>query len=185
MVVVIFSLSLSSLLIVDAAVMFVLRAGQYGLALIAFRICEFTFALIWLFLSINMTLEINKFRRKYFRTFFLRKLKRLEEEQKKSAAIELVRNMMAFYRGYYTRVVAVLTPAIAVGFSIFAAVAYMFLYGYMPFWEAIFRWMLSSVMLLGASAFYVYVHRNWGRKLLKVKDSEKKLSEILGGPIEA
>jgi len=92
---------------------------------------------------------------------------------------------MAFYRGYYTRVVAVLTPAIAVGFSIFAAVAYMFLYGYMPFWEAIFRWMLSSVMLLGASAFYVYVHRNWGRKLLKVKDSEKKLSEILGGPIEA
>ena len=183
-VVVIFSLSLSSLLIADAAVGFVLRAEQYGLALIAFRICEFTFALIWLFYSINMTLEINKFRRKYFRTFFLRKLKRLEEEQKKSAAIELVRDIVAFYRGYYTRVMAVLALAIAVGSSIFAAVAYLFLYGYMSFWEAIFRWMLSSVMLLSASAFYIYVHRSWGRKLLRVKDSEKKLSEILGGPIE-
>jgi len=181
--VMVFSLVLSLHLIVDASI--ALSVERYGLALTAARVCELTFALMWSFLSIKIIVETYRLRRKRFRISSLLKLNRLEDEQKKSEVTELVRDIIAFYRGYYTKVIAILTLAFVVSFLIFAAVAYLLLTGYMTFWEAVFRWMLSSLMLLVASAVYVYVHRSWGRKLSKVKDAEKKLSEMLGEPIEA
>ena len=131
-----------------------------------------------------MSVNIYRLRRKHFKISFLLKQKRLEDEQKKSEASELVRDMVAFYRSYYVKIIAILALAIIVSLIIFVAVAYLLLSGYMLLWEAIFRWMLDSIMLLVASAVYVYIHRSWGGKLLKVKDAEKKLSEMLGGPIE-
>jgi len=178
-----FSLVLSSHLIVDASIG--LSVERYSLALAAIRVCELIFALTWLSLCIKISVDIYRLRRKHFRISFLLKQKRLEEEQKKSEASELVMDMVAFYRGYYTKVIAILALAIAVSFLIFVATTYLLLNGCMSFWEAVFRWMLSSLMVLVASAVYVYVHRSWGKKLLKVKDAEKKLSEMLGGPIEA
>lgn len=176
------SLALSSLLIVDASI--ALSIEQYGLALTAVRLGELIFALIWLSLSIKINVDVYKIRRKHFRISFLLR-KGLEEEQKRSEATELVRDMVAFYRGYYVKVVAILVLATAVSFLIFIAVTYLLLNGFMSFWEAVFRWILSSLILLVASALYVYVHRTWGRRLLKVRDAEKKLSEMLGGMIEA
>ena len=178
----VFSLSASSLLTADAAI--ALGLERHSLVLIAIRTFELIFGVAWLCLSLKMTLEINKFRRKYFKVFFLLKQGRLEEEQKKSEATELVRDMVAFYRGYYRRVMTVLGLAITVGFLVLVAAVCLLLYGYMSFWEAVFRWTLSSLMLLVASALYVYIHRSWGRRLLKLKDAETKLSEMLGGPIE-
>ena len=178
-----FSLVLSLHLIVDASI--AISVERYSLALTAVRVCELIFALMLLFLSIRVIAETYRLRRKHFKISSLLKLNRLEEEQKKSAASELVRDMMAFYRGYYMKVVVISALAIAVSFLIFVAVVYLLLNGYMSFWEAVSRWMLSSLMLLVASVVYVYVHKSWGRKLLKVKDAEKKLSEMLGGPIEA
>lgn len=179
----IFSLSLPSLLIADAAI--ALGTEQYGLGLTAIRLGELIFAFMWLFLSLKIIVEIRRLRKRHFKIFFLRKLEGMDEEQKKSEASELVRVIVAFYRGYYTNVSALLTLSIAVSSLIVVAVAYLLLNGYMTFWVAVFRWMLSSLMLLVASAIYVYLHRSWGRKLLKVKDAEKKLSDMLGGPIEA
>jgi len=173
----VFSASASLLLIADAGIG--LGLEKDGLALIAVRMVELIFAVMWLFLSLKLTSEINKFRRKYFRRG------RLEEKEKRSEAVELVRDTVAFYRGYYGRVMAVLGLAIIMGFLIAIAAVYLLLYGYMSFWVAVFRWALSSLMLLSASALYVHVHRGWGRRLLRVKDAEKKLSELLGGPIEA
>ena len=173
----VFSASASLLLIADAGIG--LGLEKDGLALIAVRMVELIFAVMWLFLSLKLTSEINKFRRKYFRRG------RLEEEERRSEAVELVRDTVAFYRGYYGRVMAVLGLAIIMGFLIATAAVYLLLYGYMSFWVAVFRWVLSSLMLLVASAIYVHIHRGWGRRLLKVKDAETKLSEMLGGPIEA
>jgi len=180
--VMVFCILLSSHLIVDASI--ALSVEQYGLALTAIRVCELIFALTWLSFSIKMSVDIYRLRRKHFKISPLLKQKRLEEEQKKSAASELVMDMVAFYRSYYAKIIAILTLAIAVSSLIFIAVVYLLLNGYMSFWAAVFRWMLNSLMLLVASAVYVYIHRSWGRKLLKVKDSEKKFSELLGGPIE-
>jgi len=180
--VIIFCHILSLHLIVDASI--ALSIERYGLALTAVRMCEFIFALIWLSFSIKMSVNIYRLRRKHFKISFLLKQKRLEDEQKKSEASELVRDMVAFYRSYYVKIIAILALAIIVSLIIFVAVAYLLLSGYMLLWEAIFRWMLDSIMLLVASAVYVYIHRSWGGKLLKVKDAEKKLSEMLGGPIE-
>ena len=178
----VFSLVVSSLVIADAGI--ALGMEKYNLTF-AVRAFELVFAVVWLSISIKMTLEINKFRRKYFRPFFLLKHGKLDEEQKKSEATELVRDLVAFYRGYYRIVMTVLGLAIAVGLSIVVAAFYLLLNGYMSFWEAAFRWILSSVMLLMASGFYVHVHGSWGRKLLRIKDAEKRLSEMLGGPLEA
>ena len=181
--VVIFSLSLSSFLIADSAIG--LTAGQYGLAVTAVRMGELIFAVIWLFLSVKMTVEIYRFRKRHLKIFFLRKLEGLEKERRRSETTELVREFVAFYRGNYVRVTATLALAIVVGLLVVMTAVFLLLSGSMSFWEAVFRWILSSLMLLIASAVYVYVHRSWGSKLLKVKDAEKKLSEMLGGPIEA
>jgi len=178
----IFSLVSSSLLITDAAIALIME--QYGLALTVIRTGELIFALIWLSFSLKIIVEINKLRKKHFFFNFVHRLERLGEAEKKTKATELVRDIVAFYRGYYRKVMAVLTLAIAVGFLIAVVATYLLLYGYMSFWVAVFRWILDSFMLLVASALYVHVHRSWGRKLLKVKDAERKLSDMLGGPIE-
>jgi len=178
----IFSLVSSSLLITDAAIALIME--QYGLALTVIRMGELIFALIWLSFSLKIIVEINKLRKKHFFFNFVHRLERLGEAEKKTKATELVRDIVAFYRGYYRKVMAVLTLAIAVGFLIAVVATYLLLYGYMSFWVAVFRWILDSFMLLVASALYVHVHRSWGRKLLKVKDAERKLSDMLGGPIE-
>jgi len=182
-IVAIFSLVSASLLIADATSSFVIE--KYGVALTVVRISQLTFGVGWLFLSIKFIVEINRLRRKHFFFYYVHRLERLEEEQKKSKATELVRDLVAFYRSYYLKVMTVLALAIVAGFVILVAAAYLLLCGYMSFWVAVFRWVLDSCMLLVASALYVHVHRSWGRKLLRVKDAEKKLSEMLGGPIEA
>jgi len=97
----------------------------------------------------------------------------------------LIRDVVAFYRGYYKRTIAMLMLAAVIGSSIVATSTYLLLYGYMSFWEAVFRWGIDSLMLLSVCALYVYVHKSWGRKLLKIKDAEKKFSKILGGHVEA
>jgi len=182
-IVAIFSLVSASLLIVDAAISFVLE--KYGVGLTVVRISQLIFGVGWLFLCLKFIVEINRLRRKHFFFYYVHRLERLEEEQKKSKATELILDLVAFYRSYYLKVVTVLALAIVAGFVILVAAVYLLICGYMSFWVAVFRWILDSSMLLVASALYVYVHRSWGRKLLRVKDAEKKLSEMLGGPIEA
>ena len=180
--VVTFSLSVSIFLIADATIGLV--AEQYGLALTVLRVFELVLAVEWLVLSANMTWEINWLRKTLYRIYFLRKSERLNEEQKKSETTELVRSMIGFYRDNYLKFTAVVALAIGVSFLIVMTATYLLLIGSMSFWVAVGRWAINSSMLLTASVLYVYVHRDWRKKLLKVKGAEKKLSEMLGGPIE-
>lgn len=180
--VVAFSLPVSMFLIADAAIGLVVE--RYGSALTVLRVFELAFAVTWLFLSTSAYREINQFRRTYYKVYSLRKSEGLDEEQKRSKATELVRSIMGFYRDNYLKFSVVLTLAIAVSFLVITEASYLVLYGSMSFWVAVFRWVFNSSMLLIVSVLYVYVYRGWRRKLLKVKDAERKLSEILGGPIE-
>jgi hypothetical protein len=180
--VVTFSLSVSIFLIADATIGLVTE--QYGLALTVLRVFELVLAVKWLVLSANMTREINWLRKTFYRIYFLRNSERLDEEQKKSETTELVRSMIGFYRDNYLKFTAVVTLAIGVSFLIVMTVTYLLLIGSMSFWVAVGRWAINSSMLLTASVLYVHVHRDWRKKLLKVKEAEKKLSEMLGGPIE-
>lgn len=183
MVVTVLSTVLSAFLIVDASI--ALGIGKYALSSTIVRILELIFAVAWLSLSQKIIVEINKLRRKHQFFYFVHKLQKLEEEQKKTKAAELIRDIMAFYRTYYLKVKALMVLAVVVSFVTILAVVYLWLYDYMSIWEAVFRWVLNATMLIFASAVYLYVHKNWGRKLLKVRDAEKKLSEFLGGPVEA
>ena len=180
--VVTFSLSVSIFLIADATIGLVTE--QYGLALTVLRVFELVLAVEWLVLSANMTREINWLRKTFYRIYFLRNSERLDEEQKKSETTELVRSMIGFYRDNYLKFTAVVTLAIGVSFLIVMTVTYLLLIGSMSFWVAVGRWAINSSMLLTVSVLYVHVHRDWRKKLLKVKEAEKKLSEMLGGPIE-
>ncbi|MDH5753907.1 MAG: hypothetical protein OEY95_01685 [Candidatus Bathyarchaeota archaeon] len=177
------SLSMSIFLIADATIGLIVE--QYGLALAVLRVFELVFAVTWLFLSTSMNREINWLRKTLYTIYALRKSEGLDEEQKKSETSELVRNMIGFYRDNYLKFAVVLTFAIAVSFSIVLTVAYLLLYGSMSFWVAVFRWAINSSILLITSVLYAYIHRGWRRKLLKVKEAERKLSEMLGGLIEA
>jgi len=178
-----FSLSLSIFLIADATIGLITE--RYGLALTALRVFELVFAVTWLFLSTSMNREINWLRKTLYTMDCMLKSEGLDEEQKKSETSELVRNIISFYRDNYLKFTVVLTLAMVVSFSIVLTVAYLLLYDSMSFWVAVFRWAINSSILLITSVLYAYIHKGWRRKLLKVKDAEKKLSEMLGGPIEA
>jgi hypothetical protein len=181
--VVAFSLTLSLFLIMDAVIGLIVE--QHALALTVLRVFELVFAVAWLFLSLNMTRDMNWFRATLYRIYFPRKSEGLGEEEKKSETTELVRNMIGFYRENYLKFTVVMMFAIGVSFLIVVTVTFLLLYGFMSFWVAVGRWTVNSSMLLTVSVLYLHVRRSWRRKLLKVKDAEKKLSEMLGGPIEA
>jgi hypothetical protein len=178
-----FSLASASWLIADAGIS--LSGEHYNWVLMAFRLFELAFGGLWIAFSAHMYREIVAFRRKHARIFQLHRMERNEEEPKRSIVTESVRDILAFYRGYYKRVTAVLALGIAVGVSVALAVTLLVFWGKMSVGEAVFRWGINSCMLLIVSILYVYLHRNWGRKLLKVEDAERKFSEILGGPVEA
>jgi hypothetical protein len=180
--VVAFSLTLSLFLIVDATIGLI--AEQQGLALTVLRAFELVFAVAWLLLSLNVTREINWLRKTHYTIYSVRKSEGLNEEQKKSETAELARSIMGFYRDNYLKFTAVMMLAVGVSFLIVMAVTFLLLYGSISFWVAVGRWAINSSTLLTTSVLYVYIHRSWRRKLLKVKDAEKKLSEMLGGPIE-
>lgn len=181
--VVAFSLPVSLFLIADAAVGLVVE--RYGSVLTVLRVFELAFAVTWLFLSTSTFREINQFRKTYYEVYSLHKSEGLDEEQKRSEAAELVRNIMGFYRDNYLKFSVILTLAIAISFLVITEASYLVLHGSMSFWVAVFRWAFNSSMLLIVSVLYVYVYRGWRRKLLKVKDAERKLSEMLGGSIES
>jgi protein-S-isoprenylcysteine O-methyltransferase Ste14 len=178
-----FSLTVSVFLIADAIIG--LMGEQYGLALTVLRAFELVFAVGWLFLSIHMILGINWLRKTHYRIFFMRKHEKLEEEQKKSEITELIRNMIGFYRDNYLKFTAIVMLAVSVSFLIVMTATYMLLVGSMSIWVAVGRWAINSTMLLTASVLYAYVHRSWGRKLLRVREVEKELLKMLGGSIEA
>jgi hypothetical protein len=178
-----FSLTVSMFLIVDAIIGLVLE--RYGLALTVLRAFELVFAVAWLFLCTSMNREINWLRKTLNNTYFVRKSEKIDEEQKKSGTTELVRNMIGFYRDNYLKFTVVLTLALAISFSIIFTATYLLLCGSMSFWATAFRWTFNSSILLITSMLYAYTHRGWRRKLSKVKEAEKELSEMLGGPIEA
>jgi hypothetical protein len=165
-VVAVISLSASSLLIADASS--VLAAEPHFSALTAFRVCELIVALAWLFLSAEITREIVRFRKTHRHLIFSSRLKKGDESQSRSEIMELIRDTIAFYRTYYSRTMVVLALAIATGLALIIVTTSLSL----------------SIELLVASALYVYIHLIWGRKLLKVKDNEKKLSDMLGGPVD-
>jgi hypothetical protein len=172
------SIACSAWLMIDASISIAIERSNW--AIMTFRLLELAFGASWIFFSAKMSREMLTIRRKHFRVIFP-----LKEEQKKSVATESVRDMLAFYRGYYRWVATIMVLAVAVGLSTILATALLLFLGNMPMWEAVSRWGINSSMLLIASALYMHVHRSWGRKLLKVEDAEKKLSEALGGPIEA
>jgi membrane protein implicated in regulation of membrane protease activity len=181
--VVTFSLTLSMLLITDATIGLITE--YYGLALTVLRVFELVFAVTWLVFSVSMFREINWLRKTHYRIFFLRKSEGLDEEQKKSETAELVMNIVGFYRDNYLKFAVVVTLAIGVSLLIVMTVTFLLFTGSMSLWVAVFRWAVNSFMLMIASVLYVYIHRSWRRKLLKVKEAEKKFLEMLGGPVEA
>jgi membrane protein implicated in regulation of membrane protease activity len=177
------SLTLSMFLIADATIGLIVE--HYGLTLTALRVFELVFAVTWLVFSVSMFREINWLRKTRYRIFFLRKSEELDEEQKKSETTELIMNIIGFYRDNYLKFAVVVTLAIGVSLLIVMTVTFLLFTGSMSLWVAVFRWAVNSFMLMIASVLYVYIHRSWRRKLLKVKEAEKKFLEMLGGPVEA
>jgi len=87
--VVITSLVVSTSMIADAT--FALRNYmQYGLNSLAFRVSELAVAIAWLSLSTKITKETYRLRKKHYKIFFLRRLEKLDDEQKKGETTELI-----------------------------------------------------------------------------------------------
>jgi len=65
-----------------------------------------------------------------------------------------------------------------------ASTIYMSVYGLSSLEENIFHLSVAIFALLIPSITFIYVGRNWGRKLLKIREEEKKLERFFGETIE-
>jgi hypothetical protein len=178
-------LSITSSVILMSDAMIGLATERYGLSLTVLRALELTFASTWFLLSMNITRQSNRLRKTLHRLYSQSTLSGVEEEQKKGEIAKLVRDLIVFYRDNYFKFAVMTILATGVSFSIILTVTYLLLSGSMTIWVAAFRWGVNSSMLLAVSTVYAVIHRSWGEKLSKIKDAEKRLLGILGGPIEA
>jgi len=150
------------------------------------KIFELLIGILWLVLTIKVTFEALKIQRKYTYLFFTRKCEKLfSKDRVKSEIFRFIRDLIALYRGYYNEIRVVSLLAILIGFSMMVSVIYMSLYGISSLEESLFRFSVAALTLLVPATIFVYVSKNWGRKLLKIREEEEKFREFLGESIEA
>ena len=106
------------------------------------------------------------------------------KDEVKTEAFGFIRDLIGLYRGYYNEIRIVSLLAVLVGFAIVISTVYMSIYGISSLEENIFHLSVAIFALLIPAITFIYVNKNWGRKLLRIRKEEKKLEEFLGGTIE-
>ena len=179
------SLGVSSAMISDSLKSLVFNPLSSSLTCFV-KICELLVGVSWLVLLIRIILEAFRIQRKHAPLFLVKKYgtKQFSENEMKRATFGFVRDIIALYRGYYNEIRIISLLAALVGFSMVALTVYTSVYGISSLEESVFHLSVAIFALLVPAIAFIYVNKNWGRKLLKIKKEEKKLEEFLGGTIE-
>ena len=155
------------------------------------KFCEFLVGGFWLFVLIKLAFEVLRIQRNYMFLFLIKLFLIKEHEKKhflkdevKTEAFGFIRDLIGLYRGYYAEIRIVSLLAVLVGFAMVISTVYMSIYGISSLEENIFHLSVAIFALLIPAITFIYVNKNWGRKLLRIRKEEKKLEEFLGGTIE-
>jgi len=166
------SLGISAAMVLDAARVFgVLREIRPFLAVV--RISEFVIGLFWLFLTLKIFRECMRMGRKHPGIFFVRR------GEAKDVSM-LLRDLIAFYRGYYQEVRFILMLTFLIGLSMIASAVYLISSNLIPPEEFFFHLSIGTATSAFSLSAFLFVEKKWGKKLLKVKSEEKIFKEFLG-----
>ncbi len=155
-----------------------------SLGALAPAIAEFAVGLLWLVVAVSVLRPVSALLRKYRPA--IRRRRRAwnpAAEGERTDIAKLARDLVALYRGSYTWVTVAVALATAVSVTLLAGIAVMFLTGSGGVGDLAFGVFVYGFTLFAPAVLYLYVHRRWGRRLLKAKDAEKNLAELLGGPL--
>jgi len=149
------------------------------------KFCELLIGVFWLILSVKLVFEVLRIQRNHM-FLFLKEYgkKHFLNDETKSKFFGFIRDLIALYRGYYNEIRIVSLLAVLIGFAMVISTVYTSVYGISSLEENTFHLSVAIFALLIPAIAFIYVNRNWGRKLLKIKREEKKLEEFLGGTIE-
>jgi hypothetical protein len=170
------SLVISSLMISDATRSFSANAiFGFGLTIAIVRILELVVGILWLLLTLKLLHEFLKIgnKRKHLFWFYRKGIKDGEVSG-------IMRDLIAFYRGYYKDIRVLLIFSFLTGLAMITSGVYAIHSRTIPVEEFLFLLLIGILILTYSLLTFRYINKKWGRKLLKIKNEEKILSDFLG-----
>jgi hypothetical protein len=157
---------------------------EQGALLTFFGIAQLVIGIVLIPLSLFIYYEMYKIQKKYYDFFkypdyFFGHVK---EDEQKSTISGLIRDVVAFNRGYYSSIMLLLI--LAVGYYLASLTTLLFgaMFGLM---DIIIGVIFLVIFTLYISLLAYFGVRLWRGRLVGIKQSEKELAEMLGGSIEA
>ncbi|MGB9845864.1 MAG: hypothetical protein ACPLF9_08915 [Methanothermobacter tenebrarum] len=171
------SLGISSLMISDAARSFSADAiFGFGLTIAIVKVLELAVGIFWLLLTLKVMHEFLKIRKKRKYLFRFCGATRGEDEEVSG----ILRDLIAFYRGYYKEIRVLLIFPFLVGLAMITSGVYAIHSRTIPIEEFVFLLLIGILTLAYSLLTFWYINKKWGQKLLRIKNEEKILSDFLG-----
>lgn len=168
------SLGISSAMVGDAARAFsghVIFSLGFVHAIV--RVIEFIVGIFWLFLTLGAFKEFAKIKRK-------RKYAFIPTKAEKEEMLGVLRDLIAFYRGYYGGIKKMLLLLLFTGLAMITFAVYSLHLGAFTIEE----FFLNTSIGIAATTFsigsYRFINEKWGKKLLRIESEEKIFRDFLG-----
>jgi uncharacterized membrane protein len=147
----------------------------FGLTITIVRILELVVGILWLLLTLKLLHEFLKIgnKRKHLFWFYRKGIKDGEVSG-------IMRDLIAFYRGYYKDIRVLLIFSFLTGLAMITSGVYAIHSRTIPVEEFLFLLLIGILILTYSLLTFRYINKKWGRKLLKIKNEEKILSDFLG-----
>ncbi|MEM2424695.1 MAG: hypothetical protein ABIM44_03235 [candidate division WOR-3 bacterium] len=168
------SLGISSAMIGDAGRTFSANViFSFGFAHAILRIIEFTVGIFWLFLTLGAFKEFAKMKRKRKYVFIFHKAEKEE-------IFRVLRDLIAFYRGYYGEIKKMLLLLLFTGLAIIIFAVYLLHVGAFTTGEFCLNMSIGVAATIFSVGVYRFISEKWGKKLLRIESEEKVFRDFLG-----
>ncbi|MEM3627183.1 MAG: hypothetical protein QXZ25_04075 [Candidatus Bathyarchaeia archaeon] len=176
-VVLFISLGISSAMVGDAAKAFSANViFSFGLVHAIVRILEFMVGIFWLFLALGAFKEIARMWRKRKCALIFCKAYKAEKEE----IFGVLRDLIAFYRGYYGEIRKMLLLLLFTGVAMIISAVYLLHLGAFTTEEFCFNASIGIAATIFSIGAYRFINEKWGKKLLRIESEEKILRDFLG-----
>ncbi|MEM3828556.1 MAG: hypothetical protein QXP36_05020 [Conexivisphaerales archaeon] len=168
------SLGISSAMVGDAARAFsgdVIFSLGFVYAIV--RIIEFIVGVFWLFLTLGAFKEFAKMKRKRRYLFISRKAGKEE-------MLGVLRDLIAFYRGYYGGIKKMLLLLLFTGLAIITTAVYLLHVSAFTTEEFFLNISIGIAATIFSVGAYRFINEKWGKKLLRIESEEKIFKDFLG-----
>ncbi|MEM3892169.1 MAG: hypothetical protein QW282_08490 [Nitrososphaerales archaeon] len=167
------SLGISSAMVGDAARAFSGDIFYLGFVHAIVRIIEFIVGVFWLFLTLGAFKEFAKMKRKRRYSFISRKAGKEE-------MLGVLRDLIAFYRGYYGEIKKMLLLLLFTGLAIITTAVYLLHVGAFTTEEFFLNISIGIAATIFSIGVYRFINEKWGKKLLRIESEEKIFKDFLG-----